>query len=71
MVKYIDLLIFNDENVTQKTMNDITLRLKIILNNRKFIARLDNARSNWLNIPVNDVIDNVINYFKSIETIGV
>lgn len=71
LVKYIDLLIFNDENVTQKTMNDITLRLKIILNNRKFIARLDNARSNWLNIPVNDVIDNVINYFKSIETIGV
>ena len=71
LVKYIDLLIFDDENVTQKTMNDITLRLKIILNNRKFIARLDNARSNWLNIPVNDVIDNVINYFKSIETIGV
>lgn len=71
MIKYIDLLIFNDENVAQKTMNDITLRLKIILNNRKFIARLDNARSNWLNIPVNDVIDNVINYFKSIETIGV
>ena len=52
-------------------MNDITLRLETILNNKRFIARLDNARSNWINMPVNDVIDNVIDYFKSIETVGV
>lgn len=71
LIKYIDLLIFKDENITQNTMNDITLRLETILNNKRFIARLDNARSNWINMPVNDVIDNVIDYFKSIETVGV
>lgn len=71
LIKYIDLLIFKDENITQKTFNDIILRLEAILNNRRFIARLNNARSNWIDMPINDVIDNVINYFKSIETVAI
>lgn len=71
LINYIDLLIFKDENITQKTMKDITLRLEVILNNKRFIDRLDNARSNWINIPVNKVINNVINYFKSLATINV
>ena len=33
------------------------------------MAKLDNARSNWINIPVNDAITNVILYFNSLETI--
>lgn len=71
LVKYIDLLILKDESITQKTMNDITLRLKTILNSKRFIAKLDNAQSNWIDIPVYVVIDNVIDYFKSIEIIFV
>lgn len=71
LVKYIDLLIFKDKNINQKTINDIVLRLEMILYNRRFIDRLDNARSNWINIPVNDVIDNVISYFNSLENIQV
>ena len=71
LVKYIDLLILKDESIAQKTMSDITLRLKTILNSKRFIAKLDNARSNWIDIPVNVVIDNVIDYFKSIEIIFV
>lgn len=71
LLKYIDLLIIKDEQINQNTMNDITLRLETILNNRRFIARLDNARSNWINIPVNDVIDNIISYFNLLETVQV
>lgn len=71
LLKYIDLLITKDENINQNTIKEIILRLGTILNNRGFIARLDNARSNWINIPVNDVIANVILYFNSLETIQV
>lgn len=71
LIKYIDLLIIKDENINQNTINEIIIRLEAILNNRRFIARLDNARSNWINIPVNDVITNVILYFNSLETIQV
>lgn len=71
LLKYIDLLIIKDENINQNTINEIIIRLETILNNRRFIARLDNARSNWLNIPVNEVITNVILYFNSLKTIQV
>lgn len=67
LIKYIDLLIIKDENITQKTMNDIVLRLETILNNKRFITRLDNARSNWIDLQVNHVINNVIDYFKTLK----
>ena len=71
LMKYIDLLIIKDENINQNTINEIIIRLEKILNNRRFIVGLDNARSNWINIPVNDVINNVILYFNSLKTIQV
>ena len=71
LLKYINLLIIKDENISQNTINAITIRLKEILNNKMFFTRLNNARSNWVNIPVNDVIDNVISYFNSLETIQI
>lgn len=71
LLKYIDLLIIKDENMNQNSINEIILRLRTILNNRGFIAKLDNARSNWINIPLNDAIANVILYFNSLETIQV
>ena len=68
LLKYIDLLIIKDENINQNTINEIIVRLETILNNRRFISRLDNARSNWINKPVNEVISSVILFFESLET---
>jgi len=52
-------------------LNDISLRLKDILSSKRFTAGLDNARSNWLNIPVENVIDKVVMYFSSLQNIQV
>ncbi len=71
LLKYINLLIIKDENISQNTVDAIILRLKEILNNRMFFNRLDNARSNWINMPVDEVIDNVILYFNSLETVQI
>ena len=71
LVKYMDLLIINDESVNQNSINDIVLRLKAILSNKRFTSRLDNATSNWLGIPVNIVINSVIIYFESLEAVQV
>ncbi len=69
LFKYIDLLIIKDKNINQDTINDVILRLKTIFNNKRYIEKLDNARSNWINVPVREVIDVVISFFKSLETI--
>ncbi len=43
--------------------------LNITLNNNIFKKNLSDAKNNWLNISVEDVIDNVISYFNSLEIV--
>lgn len=39
LIKYIDILIFQDENMRENTLEDINKRLINILNNRRFQSR--------------------------------
>lgn len=64
--KYINILILEDGSISQNTLNDVVKRLQEILNNKRFVSRIDNARSNWIEIPVNDVINSVVSYFNSL-----
>ncbi len=52
-------------------MTDIIIRLKQILNSERYYNMLNDPKVNWLNLPVNEIIKNVIEYFSSFETIEV
>lgn len=71
LINVIDALIIKDTTMRENSVEDIIKNLNIILNNSVFKHSLSDARNNWLNIPVENVIDSVIEYFKSIETVGV
>jgi len=47
----------------ENTLEDVNRRLTNILNNRRFQSRINTANNNWLEIPIKDVIDNVLEYF--------
>lgn len=66
LIKYIDILIFKDEAMRENTIEDINRRLSSILNNSKFQSRINTANNNWLDIPIKDVIDNVLDYFSEL-----
>ena len=66
LIRYINILIFQDENMREKTLEDIYRRLSNILNNRIFQSRINTANNNWLEIPIKDVIDNVLEYFDGL-----
>ena len=66
LIKYIDILIFQDENMRENTLEDVNRRLTNILNNRRFQSRINTANNNWLEIPIKDVIDNVLEYFDGL-----
>ena len=63
LLKYIDILIFQDENMREKSLEDVTMRLSNILNNSRFQSRINTANNNWLEIPIKEVIDSVLDYF--------
>ena len=50
----------------ENTLEDINKRLINILNNRRFQSRLNTANNNWLEIPIKDVIDNILVYFSGL-----
>ena len=67
LLKYINLLIYQDDTITQNSYEDLMKRLTGILNSNQYKTRLNNANSNWLDIPTDEVIDNVIEYFESLD----
>ena len=69
LIKYITILIFEDEGMREKTIEDINKRLSSILNNNRFQSRINTADNNWLSISIKDVIDNVLEYFDSLVKI--
>lgn len=66
-LKYMDELIFKDPNMDEKNVDDIITKMKLILNNKRYVKNLEDAKNNWLNIPIKGVIDSIISFFKSLE----
>ncbi len=66
LIKYINILIFQDKNMRENTLEDTYNRLRNILNNSGFQARINTANNNWLKMPISEVIDNVLYYFSGL-----
>ena len=71
LLKILKLLIIDDETMREKSIIDIKTNLEVILNNSIFKRNLATARNNWLEIPANDVIKNILDYLLSLELIEV
>ena len=71
LLNCLDILIFKDENMREKNINDILSRLNQILSSQWYYNMLNVSKVNWLNLPINEVITNVLEYFNSLEGIEV
>ena len=66
LINYIDILVLQDKNMRENKLEDIYNRLRKILNNSRFQARINTANNNWLEMPINEVIDSVLDYFNGL-----
>ena len=71
LLNIVHLLIINDDTMRENNLYDIVKNLKITINNDIFKHNLLDARNNWLKISVDKVINGVIMYFESLETVEV
>ena len=65
----ISALIINDKTMRENNTQDIVKSLNITLNNNIFKRNLKDTKNNWLDISVDEVVNNVINYFTYLEKI--
>lgn len=73
LIKTIKILIFNDDTIREKSFLDIYNRLSNVLKSRRYLNNLNNPVVNWLDTPINDAINSVLNYIDELskETVGV
>lgn len=71
LLKYIDILIFKDYLMEEKTVDDIINRIALVLSNRRYSNMLSLADNNWLEIPTDKVIRSVLNYFENLKNVEV
>ena len=54
----------------EHTMEDISKRLSSILNNSRFQSRINTANNNWLEMPIEDVTESILNYFEGLTLVA-
>lgn len=73
LLKSFQVIIFDDNTMFEETLENIYSRLKSIFNSNAYKRNLTNPKNNWLDIPINDAIEKVLNYIEELskETVGV
>ena len=66
--RYIKDIIFDDDSMPINNIDEVIVKMKNLFSNKIFIANLKDARNNWLDIPVNKVLENILKFLKKIET---
>ena len=67
LINCIEILIFKDETVRENTIQDIINRMKGTLNSQRYRNNLNSPKVNWLEIPIEETIDIVLDYISSLE----
>ena len=49
----------------------IITRINLILKNSRYRSMLNQANNNWLNLPVDIVINNILEFLSSLEVVSV
>lgn len=71
LLKILNSLIINNKTMRENNISDIVKNLEITLNNNIFKRNLSDAKNNWLEMSVEEIISNVLDYFKSFEIVQV
>lgn len=69
--KYVNKLILQDEFLKVNSYDEIYVKIKHILNNKRFISNFDNVKVNWLDISSNVVINTILNFLKEFEHVSI
>ena len=72
-LKSFQVIIFDDNTMFEETLENIYSRLNSIFKSNAYKRNLTNPKNNWLDIPINDAIEKVLNYIEELskETAGI
>lgn len=63
--------IFLSDTLDYYNIEDIYCELKSILNSDRFIKNFGNIKNNWLELPIDEVIESILNFIYSLKLLEV
>ena len=69
--KCLEIVIFKDNEMSENSIDDIFKRLNKILHNKNYLKNLNTAKNNWLDLPIEDVVDNVLSFFENMNFVEI
>lgn len=71
ILRILNLIIISDNTMREISIEDIARNIEIILNNDMFKRNLLDAKNNWLDISVTEVIDGILGFLSDLFVISV
>ena len=66
-LRYIDLLIFQDESMRENRLDDIVRRIENCLKDKNFLKRISASRQRWIDVEVEIIAEEIIAFFKGLS----
>ena len=70
-MKLVEDYILDDSSMEQNNFEEIYIYLSDIFSNAVYLNSLNNAKVNWLELPVNEVLKVILDFFKSMEAVNI
>ncbi len=67
LLKAFQIIIFNDDNMYEKTLDNIYDRLNKVFNSNVYKNNIKNTKNNWLDITINEAIQCLLEYIKKLS----
>ena len=67
MAEMIRILVFDDPEMYEKTMSDITKRLNKTFKDEQYLSRVSASRQRWIDNDIHEITDGIVSYLQKIE----
>ncbi len=64
LLKYINLLIFDDSTIRENSMKDIARRVESSFKDKDYIKRISTSKQRWIDDDIEKIVAGIIDFFK-------
>lgn len=64
LINCFNILIFSNTDIKENNINDVLKRITNTFTNQQYVLKLSQSRKNWLNKPVENILQGILDFIK-------
>lgn len=70
LLKYMQILIFNDNMIREKSIEDIVKRVENSFRDKYFLKQISTSRQRWIDEDIENITNDIVEFFKGLLVYG-